>query len=69
MSDLKAFIQSHKHLPGIPTEKEISEKPVDLLELQTRILQKVEELTLYILQLEEKNKTLESEIKNLKAKK
>ena len=69
LPDLKAFIQSHKHLPGIPTDKEISQKPVDLLELQTKILQKVEELTLYILQLEEKNKTLESEIKNLKAKK
>ena len=43
----------HKHLPGIPSASEVEEKgSVDLGEMNTLLLQKVEELTKYIIDLQ-----------------
>ena len=47
LSDLKIFTEKHKHLPEIPSAKEVKENGVDLAKMNMLILQKVEELTLY----------------------
>lgn len=61
LSDLKLYISTNKHLPNIPSAKEIEAKEgeVDLGELNRLLLEKVEESMLYILQLEERIKALE----------
>lgn len=51
---LKSYIATHKHLPNIPSEKEIIENGHDLGEMNKKLLQKVEELTLYIIDLNDK---------------
>ena len=62
LSDVKAFIQEYKHLPEIKSAQEMQENGVGVNELQTQLLQKIEELTLYILQQEERIKALEAEL-------
>lgn len=59
LSELRTYISTNHHLPNIPSAEELSSKPVDLGELERLLLEKVEELTLYVLELEE-------EINNLK---
>lgn len=63
LSEVKAFIQENKHLPEIKSAQEMQENGVGINELQTQLLQKIEELTLYIIQQEERIKTLEAEFK------
>jgi len=61
LNELKTYITTNKHLPNIPSAKEYEERgELDLGELNRKLLEKVEELTLYILQLEERMKTLEN---------
>lgn len=62
LSEVKAFITENKHLPEIKSAQEMQENGVGVNELQTQLLQKIEELTLYILQQEERIKALEAEL-------
>ncbi len=62
LSEVKAFITENKHLPEIKSAQEMQENGVGINELQTQLLQKIEELTLYILQQEERIKALEAEL-------
>jgi hypothetical protein len=62
LNDVENYIQKNKHLPLIPTECEAIENGVDLGEMNKLLLQKVEELTLYTIQ-------LHKDIELLKAKK
>jgi len=60
-AELKSFIETNQHLPNIPSALEYQENGVDLGELNRLLLEKVEELTLYVLQLEERLKVVEGE--------
>jgi len=52
LPDLKDYIQKHKHLPNVKSEAEfMQEGNLSLSEMNIMLLEKVEELTLYILQL------------------
>jgi hypothetical protein len=58
--ELREFISVNKHLPNVPSAKEYEIEGVDLGEMNRVLLEKVEELTLYILQLEERMSVLET---------
>lgn len=58
--ELRDFIAVNKHLPNVPSAKEYEETGVDLGEMNRILLEKVEELTLYILLLEDRMKVLET---------
>ena len=49
MEDLKRYLNDHRHLPGMPSESEVLGQGYDLNEMQTAMLQKIEELTRYVL--------------------
>ena len=53
-------IQENKHLPEIPSAEQMQENGVSLDKLVIQLLQKVEELTIYTIQLEERIKQLET---------
>jgi hypothetical protein len=59
LDELRAYIQTERHLPNIQSAKEMEAAPVDLGEMNRLLLEKVEELTLYILELEERLDSLE----------
>lgn len=63
---LAAFIKNNKHLPGIPTAKEVSAEGIQLAELSTKLLEKIEELTLYMLRQQEEINNARKEINALK---
>ena len=65
---IKAFITENKHLPEIKSAQEMQENGVGINELQTQLLQKIEELTLYILLQNEKILQQEIRIKALEEK-
>ena len=60
LSELEAFIKVNKHLPEIPSEKEVRENGINLGDMQAKLLLKVEELTLYIIALEKRLAELEA---------
>ncbi|MDR0546516.1 MAG: hypothetical protein LBG77_02880 [Dysgonamonadaceae bacterium] len=69
LAEVKNHIETNKHLPGISTEVEVKENGVNLGEMQTKLLQKIEELTLYLIQQNEEIKNLKVELDNLKSNK
>ena len=62
LNELKQFIGQHGHLPEIPSAKETAEKGCDLGEMHNLLLKKIEELSLYIIQQEERISQLEKEL-------
>ncbi len=65
---LEEFIRSRGHLPHIPTAAEVKETGVNLAEMNVKLLEKVEELTLYLIGQNERIKQLESKIEVQKKK-
>lgn len=68
LESIENHIQSNKTLPGIPSEKEVKENGIDLGDMQIKLLQKIEELTLYVIDQDKRIKALEEENKQLKNK-
>ncbi len=58
--DVESFIKENNHLPGIASAAEMLKNGMNVSEMQTKLLQKIEELTLYIIELNDKIKKLES---------
>ncbi len=54
INEVENYIAVHKHLPGVPSKSEVTENGVDVAEMDKILLQKIEELTLYIIELEKK---------------
>ena len=59
LDQLKDFIGEHNHLPGVPSAKQVSDRGIYLGEMNSILLEKIEELTLYLLQQEERIQQLE----------
>jgi hypothetical protein len=68
LNEVEQFIKTNNHLEGIPTEKEVKENGVALGEMQAKLLQKVEELTLYMVELNKENTSLKSKVAELENK-
>jgi hypothetical protein len=58
LSDLEAYVKANKHLPEVPSAREM-EKGVDLAEMNLKLLKKVEELTLRVIEMDKQMKKLE----------
>jgi hypothetical protein len=58
LHELAAYVEREKHLPEIPSAREIKEQGLDLGAMQMQLLRKVEELTLYTLEQEQKFATV-----------
>lgn len=59
LSEVKSFISENGHLPEIPPASEMEESGIDLGKINILLMEKVEELTLYILEQEERLTRLE----------
>jgi hypothetical protein len=69
IEDLEKSIRQHKHLPNIPSAAEVTaEKGIVLGEMNRKLLEKVEELTLYIIQLKKENNSLEQRLNKIETK-
>ena len=50
LNEVKDFIRANGHLPEIPSAQEVKENEMSLVEMNKKLLQKVEELTLYAIE-------------------
>jgi len=67
LEELQNFILTNKHLPEIPSADEVkSNDGIDVGKMQADLLKKIEELTLYIIQQDQKIKELQTEVKDFK---
>lgn len=60
LAELSAYIKANKHLPGVPSASEVGATGQDLGEIQKQQMEKIEELTLYVIKLEERIAKLEA---------
>lgn len=66
LREIEKYVTKNKHLPDVPTGKEINKNGVSVGEMSMVLLKKVEELTLHMIELEKKNAGMEAEIAKLK---
>ncbi len=59
LADVEEFIKENKHLPGIDSAADLVKNGLDLGDMQAKQMEKIEELTLYLIQ---QNKVLEKQI-------
>jgi hypothetical protein len=60
---VEQFIKQNKHLPNIPPAKEIAQNGIAISDMAQRLIEKVEELTLYLIQQQKEIKYLKQQIK------
>ena len=65
LDQVEAFIEENKHLPNIPNEEEMIASGMDIRMINLKLVEKIEELTLYILQQENKLKSHQQAIQEL----
>lgn len=66
LKELEIYINTNKHLPGLPSTKEVETNGINLGEMTNTLTQKLEELTLYIIEQNKKIEALQKEIIELK---
>ena len=59
LNELEKYIKENKHLPNMPTAKEVEKNGADIGEINRLLVEKIEELTLYILEQDKRIKKLE----------
>ncbi|WP_192350283.1 hypothetical protein [Algoriphagus sp. Y33] len=62
LEEVQKFYQTNGHLENIPTEKEVMANGVNLSEMAVKLLEKVEELTVYLVEQNERIKVLEAQL-------
>ena len=66
LTEVESHVQEHGHLPGFPSAAEAIANGVDLAEINQNLLQKVEELMLYIIGQNKRLSLQKEEIQSLK---
>ncbi|MCV9930886.1 hypothetical protein OIU80_01195 [Flavobacterium sp. LS1R47] len=67
LKEVEKYIAENGHLPNVPSAKEITEKGLELGEMAKIQQEKIEELTLYLIQQNKENEQLNKDIQELKA--
>ena len=65
LEEVAQYIDKYKHLPGIPAARTVQEKGLDLGEMQTKMMEKIEELTLYLIDMKQENDDLRKKVEIL----
>jgi hypothetical protein len=71
LNEVEAFVKTNKHLPGIDSAEQLAKDGIDVAQMQSKQMEKIEELTLYIIdqdkKIAEQAKALEKNAKELEA--
>ncbi len=62
LEEVDQYIKEHNHLPDVPSAEEVEENGVNSGEMDAILLRKIEELTLYLIELKKENERLRSDI-------
>ncbi|WP_332368756.1 hypothetical protein [Spirosoma telluris] len=66
LAEVASYVKSNKHLPGIPSAEEVVRDGMDVRDMNAKLLSKIEELTLYLINLKEEVNVLKKQNKDLK---
>ncbi|MCB0401819.1 MAG: hypothetical protein KDD41_07030, partial [Flavobacteriales bacterium] len=66
LQEVEAFVASNNHLPGVPSAEEVHASGIDVATMDAKLLEKIEELTLYIIEMEKQIKDLQDQVQNNK---
>ncbi len=58
LEETEKFIKQNKHLPNLPSANDVSKNGIELGEMNAKLLQKIEELTLHLIQLKKENEEI-----------
>ncbi|WP_249603437.1 tail fiber protein [Zunongwangia pacifica] len=62
LQEVQDFINKNGHLPNVPSAKQMDEEGLHLKEMNLKLLEKIEEITLYVLKQEQRIKILEDQL-------
>ena len=65
LEEVESFIEENNHLPDVPSEKEVMENGIALGEMDAKLLQKIEELTLYMIEQNKETKAMKAQLNKL----
>jgi hypothetical protein len=68
LSEVESYIKSNGHLPEVPSAEEVVSKGIDMAQMDAKLLEKIEELTLYMIELKKENEALKIKVDNLSKK-
>jgi hypothetical protein len=68
LNELEKYIKTNSHLPEVPSAQEFKENGYNLGTMDDILLRKIEELTLYIIELKKENEILKKDVESLKNK-
>jgi hypothetical protein len=63
LTELETYIKTNKHLPDVPSAAEVAKEKLDLGEMNKILLQKIEELTLHLIEQDKRNREQDERIK------
>lgn len=69
LKETEEFIEENSHLPEVPSAKEIEEDGIDVAEMNTILLKKIEELTLHLIDQNKQLEELSDKVKSLESNK
>lgn len=67
LEEVDDFIQKNKHLPNVPSAEKMAETGIDVATMDAKLMEKIEELTLYMIQMKKEIKTLKKQNETLKS--
>lgn len=69
LAEVENFVKEHKHLPSVPSEKAMMEEGIDVAEMNVKMMEKIEELTLYLIEQNKELEKVKAELETLKQEK
>lgn len=64
---VESFIKTNKHLPNVPSAKEVSENGVEMVKMDATLLRQIEELWLHVIELKKENEALKAKVERMDA--
>jgi hypothetical protein len=68
LDEIEKYINAHKHLPDVPAEATVKKDGINVAQMDALLLQKIEELTLHLIEQDKRVKAIERENEQLKEK-
>lgn len=68
LDDVEKFVKENKHLPNVPSADDMKNNGLDVTQTSAKLMEKIEELTLYMIEMNKEIKNLKQENEKLKNK-
>ena len=69
LTEVEGYVKANKHLPGVPSAEEVQKTGIDMAAMDAKLLEKIEELTLYVIGIQKENEALKARISTLESAK